>query len=142
MADFTFAHRDEGFDNHIDNSIRGYSNLLEDIIAMSRYFVENNTDIIDIGCSTGKVTEMMIEQNDFAREATYRGIEIATGFTKDLKERQASLKIKYPNTKVVFDTEEDVRFTPFYNCSLVTSCLLYTSPSPRDGLLSRMPSSA
>ena len=24
----------------------------------------------------------------------------------------------------------------------VTSCLLYTSPSPRDGLLSRMPSSA
>src|SRR5665647_1692414 len=26
--------------------------------------------------------------------------------------------------------------------SLVISCLLYTSPSPRDGLLSRMPSSA
>ena len=25
---------------------------------------------------------------------------------------------------------------------LVKSCLLYTSPSPRDGLLSRMPSSA
>ena len=25
---------------------------------------------------------------------------------------------------------------------LVTDCLLYTSPSPRDGLLSRMPSSA
>ena len=25
---------------------------------------------------------------------------------------------------------------------LYTSCLLYTSPSPRDGLLSRMPSSA
>ena len=26
--------------------------------------------------------------------------------------------------------------------ALVTNCLLYTSPSPRDGLLSRMPSSA
>ena len=26
--------------------------------------------------------------------------------------------------------------------TLVTICLLYTSPSPRDGLLSRMPSSA
>ena len=25
---------------------------------------------------------------------------------------------------------------------IITSCLLYTSPSPRDGLLSRMPSSA
>ena len=25
---------------------------------------------------------------------------------------------------------------------IITTCLLYTSPSPRDGLLSRMPSSA
>ena len=29
-----------------------------------------------------------------------------------------------------------------YADNLVFSCLLYTSPSPRDGLLSRMPSSA
>ena len=28
------------------------------------------------------------------------------------------------------------------NLPLYNSCLLYTSPSPRDGLLSRMPSSA
>ena len=26
--------------------------------------------------------------------------------------------------------------------TVITACLLYTSPSPRDGLLSRMPSSA
>ena len=25
--DFTFAHSPEGFDNHIDSSIRGYANL-------------------------------------------------------------------------------------------------------------------
>ena len=29
-----------------------------------------------------------------------------------------------------------------YSSSSVYGCLLYTSPSPRDGLLSRMPSSA
>ena len=28
------------------------------------------------------------------------------------------------------------------HCPYVKACLLYTSPSPRDGLLSRMPSSA
>ena len=28
MADFTFAHREEGFDNHIEQSIRGYSDLM------------------------------------------------------------------------------------------------------------------
>ena len=27
--DFTFAHRDEGFDNHIDKSIRGYQDMLK-----------------------------------------------------------------------------------------------------------------
>ena len=35
--------------------------------------------------------------------------------------------------------------SPFFNASialLLKDCLLYTSPSPRDGLLSRMPSSA
>ena len=30
----------------------------------------------------------------------------------------------------------------FFLKTLAKSCLLYTSPSPRDGLLSRMPSSA
>ena len=29
-----------------------------------------------------------------------------------------------------------------YSTDMTASCLLYTSPSPRDGLLSRMPSSA
>ena len=56
MADFTFAHRQEGFDEHIDWSIRGYSNLLDDVVSLSRYFVEEDTNVVDIGCSTGKLT--------------------------------------------------------------------------------------
>ena len=36
-------------------------------------------------------------------------------------------------------TEEDAMEHFYYN---MMGCLLYTSPSPRDGLLSRMPSSA
>ena len=32
--------------------------------------------------------------------------------------------------------------TPYDQSALKAICLLYTSPSPRDGLLSRMPSSA
>ena len=34
------------------------------------------------------------------------------------------------------------RNTPGFEIKQVEFCLLYTSPSPRDGLLSRMPSSA
>lgn len=121
MADFTFAHREEGFDNHIDHSIRGYSNLLEDIISLSRYFVEDDTSVIDIGCSTGKVTEMMVRQNDFAKFASYVGIEIATGFTEDLKKRKESLEKEFPETFINFYDETDIRDFDFMNCSLVTS---------------------
>ena len=64
MADFTFAHRQEGFDEHIDWSIRGYRNLLNDTISFSRYFVENNTNVVDIGCSTGKLTTRIMEYNN------------------------------------------------------------------------------
>ena len=46
MADFTFAHREEGFDNHIEKSIRGYSDLMNDVISLSRYFVEDNTCLL------------------------------------------------------------------------------------------------
>ena len=35
-----------------------------------------------------------------------------------------------------------ITVTPGKAETYATSCLLYTSPSPRDGLLSRMPSSA
>ena len=44
---------------------------------------------------------------------------------------------EYNNTKELYDLEND----PDENKNLI-DCLLYTSPSPRDGLLSRMPSSA
>ena len=42
-------------------------------------------------------------------------------------------------------TENDVHIFSQYNeinNKYLSTCLLYTSPSPRDGLLSRMPSSA
>ena len=39
-------------------------------------------------------------------------------------------------------TQHDCSSSKDINLEKITSCLLYTSPSPRDGLLSRMPSSA
>ena len=61
---FTFAQREEGFDNHISQSIRGYNDLIGDVINLSQYFVENDTVVYDIGCSTGKMLRAMIGQNE------------------------------------------------------------------------------
>ena len=121
MADFTFAHRQEGFDEHIDWSIRGYSNLLGDIIGFSRYFVEGNTNVVDLGCSTGKTTERMLLHNkDHCKDATYVGVEIAEGFFGNLDERLEKLDKKEPWAQVEFH-KGDVRDYEFDNCSLVTS---------------------
>jgi tRNA (cmo5U34)-methyltransferase len=77
---FTFAQREEGFDNHIEHSIRGYKNLWNDILKYSEYFVEDDSSVIDVGCSTGKLLKAMISQNTFAPKAKYFGIEIEEDF--------------------------------------------------------------
>ena len=78
MVDFTFAHREEGFDEHIEKSIRGYSQLIDDVISLSRYFIEDETNVIDIGCSTGKMTKALIDYNlDHSKTASY----IAVSYT-------------------------------------------------------------
>ena len=47
-------------------------------------------------------------------------------------------RLRLADTELILEVEKD--FTVYGD--EVKFCLLYTSPSPRDGLLSRMPSSA
>ena len=49
---------------------------------------------------------------------------------------------RYSSWTCTFVSSEDVPDTDGYTAVIICTCLLYTSPSPRDGLLSRMPSSA
>ena len=114
MTKFTFAQREEGFDNHIEHSIRGYTNLWNDVLKYSEYFVEDDTNIVDIGCSTGKLLKAMIDQNTFAPRAKYIGIEVEPDFFKGYN----SDEDKFP---FLMYHRGDVRNHHFENCSLVTS---------------------
>jgi tRNA (cmo5U34)-methyltransferase len=130
--DFTFAHRDEGFDNHIEKSIRGYNHLHDDVVNLSRYYVENWTNVVDIGCSTGKTIEAMAIQNEnVARSATYVGVEVATGFKNDMENRFKVLQGRFPDTFFAFEFE-DIRRYHFENCSLVTSLFTLQFMPPKD----------
>ena len=53
-----------------------------------------------------------------------------------------SIKINESSISAEINPIDLERFKDNLKASLVEACLLYTSPSPRDGLLSRMPSSA
>jgi tRNA (cmo5U34)-methyltransferase len=116
MAKFTFAQREEGFDNHIEQSIRGYSNLMQDVLKISEYFVEDYSDVIDIGCSTGKMLKAMIKQNSFAPRANYVGIEIEEDFYPDYDNDEKEIG-------QLHFYKGDVRSFPFeeHSCSLITS---------------------
>ena len=68
------------------------------------------------------------------------GNEILSGRTQDTNTSTLatwlnSIGVKVGEVRVIPDIEKIIIDT-------LNTCLLYTSPSPRDGLLSRMPSSA
>ena len=133
MVDFTFAHREEGFDEHIDKSIRGYQDLLSDIVSLSRYFVEKETNVYDIGCSTGKLTEAMLKKNQDIEDVHYYGIEVADGFVGDMKSREIKLNSDYSWNKIKF-LHEDVRDSMISNASLITSVFTLQFMSMKDRL--------
>lgn len=121
---FTFATAEEGFDNHIENSVRGYSNLWNDILKLSRYFVEDGTNVVDIGCSTGKLIEKMYEQNkEYVPKVKYVGIEVEEDFFANF-ELNKNLCIEY--------IKDDIRNYKFENCSLITSIFTLQFLSHRD----------
>lgn len=115
MSEFTFAYREEGFDTHISKSIRGYDNLIQDIVDMSRYFIEDNTTVIDIGCSTGKLLEVMLKYNNQSKNVYYIGYEIENGFFNQLDE------LVKKNKNIIINKESIVNANPVDKCSLITS---------------------
>ena len=130
--DFTFAHREEGFDNHIEKSIRGYNHLHDDVVNLSRYYIEDYTNVVDIGCSTGKTIEAMAVQNEtIAPNAYYVGVEVAPSFREDMQKRVSVLEHRFPKT--IFDFQfEDIRSYEFQNCSFVTSLFTLQFMPPKD----------
>ena len=58
--------------------------------------------------------------------------------------RIGSLEVRLARSEQEVAAAQEVRFRVFYDelGARRSACLLYTSPSPRDGLLARMPSSA
>lgn len=127
---FSFTNFSDNFDNHISTSIRGYQTLKDDVVSISKYFVEDNTTVLDIGCSEGSLLNRMCVQNDQTETSQYVGIDLNSNFKKHWTN---SNRIKYlvdDVTKMTFPKD----------CSLITSLftLQFLSERKRPKLLQKI----
>ena len=83
-----------------------------------------------------QMSELVLTHNETDSYITEFGRVSNRGFFEDVGLGTFTTYVD-PSTK-----KARIEFVPYPADPGFTSCLLYTSPSPRDGLLSRMPSSA
>jgi tRNA (cmo5U34)-methyltransferase len=111
---FSFANYAESFDDHIGKSIRGYADLRNDCVLLSEYFIENDTNVLDIGCSTGK---FLREIRDFNQQrsphATYLGVDIEPMFHGQWAAHKAA--------NIAYQAGDLRSFEGYENLSFVTS---------------------
>lgn len=111
---FSFANYADDFDRHIEQSIRGYRDLVEDCVELSQYFVEDGTVVCDIGCSTGRMLAAIQSRNrERAPAARYVGIDIEPAFK--------SYWSRLEGANIRFVAQDILAFDNFVDLSLVTS---------------------
>ena len=119
---FSFSNFSDHFDDHISNSIRGYSNLKEDVVSISKYFVEDHTTILDIGCSEGTLIRQISDRNDQSTQSEYIGVDINDSF-----------KGHWTNTNRIKYLIDDITTMSFpKNCSFITSLFTLQFLSERE----------
>jgi tRNA (cmo5U34)-methyltransferase len=85
ISDFSFAEyaTANNFDQHISTSIPGYEKLVDKCVGLSRWFVQDHTTVLDVGCTTGKLLRAIRDHNHPARPyAHYLGLEIEGKFRR------------------------------------------------------------
>jgi tRNA (cmo5U34)-methyltransferase len=111
---FSFASYAEDFDCHIEHSIRGYGNLIQDCVELSQYFIENNTVACDIGCATGRTLAAIRARNqERAPGANYIGLDIEPSFQQHWS--------RFTADNIRFLLQDVVTFEEFRDLSLATA---------------------
>jgi hypothetical protein len=92
---FSFANYADGFDRHIELSIRAYGNLIDDCIELSQYFLENGTTVCDIGWLPGQMLSAIRTRNrERAPTVRYIGLDIQPSFLRQWPRRPGAVKYR------------------------------------------------
>ena len=107
------------------------------------------TDDIVAGRPGPKSSAQTPAKPDERKKGSSRNEPGSAGTSPDSKEKSKKILKRQDKKDLVKESKGKITFSDKVTTSLKNkvkeqsqTCLLYTSPSPRDGLLSRMPSSA
>lgn len=107
----------EVFDDMLERSIPGYSEMRKLCYSLSLQYCKPNTHIVDLGCSTGGAIAKLVPK--VSNDITFIGVEISKPMREKARERFQG----YPESKVkIIDCDLREGY-PKVSASVVISCL-------------------
>lgn len=98
------------FDEHITKSIPYYEIFHNNILELAKYHIRKNTEVIDIGTSTGTLIKSLYDKYG-QKQYSYIGVDIQKCMIKECKKRykkdninfivEDSLNINYKNSSII-----------------------------------------
>ena len=101
----------ECFDEHVRQSVFMYEEFHNSIIKMSNFFIENNTNILDVGTSTGE----LLKRLPYNETCKYIGIDIEEDMVEKAKEKL--------DNKYLLEVGDILNYK-INNCSIITMVLV------------------
>lgn len=88
------------FDKHISSSVPLYDKAHDLIVKMSDYFIKDDSNIIDIGSSTGTLIKSLSQRHLAKSKVRYIGIESEKEMVKASNKKIHKKNIKFVNKKI------------------------------------------
>lgn len=104
------------FDEHVRKSVPYYELFHKSFVNLSKYYIRQNTYIIDIGTSTGYFLKLLYDE-PLDRKNKYLGVDIEEDMIEECKER-------YKDTHMVF-TCADAKHINYSEASIVSAILFF-----------------
>tara|TARA_B100001057_G_scaffold462665_1_gene515856 strand:+ start:20 stop:733 length:714 start_codon:yes stop_codon:yes gene_type:complete len=75
------------FDNHIDKSIPLFEDMNWLVIKYADYFIKKNSIVYDLGCSTGRLLNLLAQNNTSKQNIKFYGIDIESNMINYAKNK-------------------------------------------------------
>lgn len=80
------------FDNHVERSVPLYKEGHDLICDLSDFFIKDNSNVYEIGCSTGTLILKLAKHNKHKSKVSFIGIDVEPSMIKEAKKKIKTIK--------------------------------------------------